>query len=78
METLFMPVGDFKSRFSEALEIVAQGGSVCVTYGRTRKPVAVLMPPEPRGKRKLGLFAGRMKVKIGKDWEISEADFLQG
>ena len=44
MEMLQLPVGGFKSRFSEALDIVARGGTVCVTYGLKRKPVAVLSP----------------------------------
>ena len=59
-----LTVGDFKSRFSEALEIVAQGGTVRVTYGRARKPVAILAPPPAAaGRRKLGLFAGKMLRK---------------
>jgi len=44
MEMLQLPVGGFKSCFSEALDIVARGGTVCVTYGLKRKPVAVLSP----------------------------------
>ena len=70
--------GRFKSRFSEALAIVANGGSVYFTYGRTRRLVAVLAPPQSRGKRKLGLFADKMKGQMSKDWEISEADFFKG
>ena len=77
METLELSVGDFKARFSEALELVSRGGSVCVTYGRSRKPVAVLAPPTtPRRRRKLGQFAGKMRVRIAKDWEISDQEFL--
>lgn len=79
MEMMVMAVGDFKTRFSEALEIVERGGSVCVTYGRSRKPVAVFAPPSlAGGKRKLGLFAEKLKVRVGKDWEMSEQDFLNG
>jgi antitoxin (DNA-binding transcriptional repressor) of toxin-antitoxin stability system len=77
METFEMPVADFKSRFSEALEVVARGGSVCVTYGRSRRPVAVLAPPpRPSKKRKLGLMAGKMKVRIKADWEITGDELL--
>ena len=77
MEKLEMPVADFKSRFSEALEVVARGGSVCVTYGRSHRPVAVLAPPPQLGKmRKLGLMSGKMKVCIKGEWEISESEFL--
>lgn len=79
MSTMELTVGDFKSRFSEALEIVARGGTVRVTYGRARKPVAILAPPPPApaGRRKLGLFAGKMRVLLRGDWEISDQDLLQ-
>ena len=77
METLQLPVGDFKARFSEALKIVARGGSVCVTYGRFKKPVAVLSPPEsPKSRPKLGMLAGKVKFDLSEDWSISDEDFL--
>ncbi len=78
MSTMELTVGDFKSRFSEALEIVARGGTVHVTYGRARKPVAILAPPPAAaGRRKIGLFAGKMRVRLHGDWEISDQDLLQ-
>ncbi len=77
METLQLPVGDFKARFSEALDIVARGGSVSVTYGRSKTPVAVLSPPpRPKARRKLGMLAGKVKFKISKDWSLSDEEFL--
>jgi len=77
MEMLQLPVGEFKSRFSEALEVVARGGSVCVTYGRSRKPVALFSPPpRPVGKRKLGTLAGKVKFHISKDWSLAAEEFV--
>jgi hypothetical protein len=77
MEMLQLPVGEFKSRFSEALEVVARGGSVCVTYGRSRNPVAVFSPPpQPARKRKLGTLAGKVKFHISKDWSLSAEELV--
>jgi len=77
METLQLPVGEFKSRFSEALQVVARGGSVCITYGRSRKPVALFSPPsQPPRKRKLGALAGKVKFHISKDWSLSAKEFV--
>ncbi|NBR48287.1 prevent-host-death protein [bacterium] len=78
MEMLQLPVVDFKSRFSEALEIVARGGTVCVTYKRRRKPVAVLSPPPHKDvKQKLGMLAGKVHFQISSDWEISDQELLE-
>jgi hypothetical protein len=38
--------------------------------------VAVLAPPPPPRKRKLGQFAGKLKVKIDRDWEMTDEEFL--
>ena len=77
METLQLPVGEFKSRFSEALEVVSRGGSVCITYGRSRKPVALFSPPpRPAGKRKLGTLAGKVKFHIAKDWSLAAEELV--
>ena len=77
MDMFQLPVGEFKSRFSEALEVVARGGSVCVTYGRSRKPVAVFSPPpQPARKRKLGALAGKVKFHISKDWSLAAEELV--
>jgi len=77
IETLQLPVWEFKSRFSEAWKLVSRGGSVCITYGRSRKPVALFSPPlRPAGKRKLGTLAGKVKFHISKDWSLSVEEFV--
>ena len=72
-----MTVGEFKGRFSEALAAVARGETIVVTYGRGKKAAGIFGPP-PDGKRKrrLGLRRGRVHVRIGQDWEISDEEFL--
>lgn len=76
MEKVFT-VGEFKARFPEALEAVRQGKRVQITYGRGRKPVAVLSPPLAENQpRKLGRLRGKIKVGIANDWKLDDGDFL--
>jgi len=77
MKTLQLPVWEFKSRFSEAWKLVSRRGSVCITYGRSRKPVALFSPPpRPAGKRKLGTLARKVKFHISKDWSLSAEELV--
>ncbi len=71
-----LTIGEFKARLPEALALVEKGESVVVTYGRSKRPVAVFGPPPPRKKRRLGLLAGKATVEIAKDWKITEEEFL--
>jgi hypothetical protein len=77
MAMLQLPVWEFKSRFSEAWKVVSRRESVCITYGRSRKPVALFSPPpRPVGKRKLGTLAGKVKFYISKDWSLAAEEFV--
>lgn len=77
MKTTELTVGEFKSRFSEALRWVAQGDAVSVTYGRSHRPVALLVPPPAeQKKRKLGMLAGKVKIRIGRDFSLTDEEFL--
>jgi len=76
MTTTECTVGEFKSRFSEMLKLVEEGVSIVVTYGKKKRPVAVLSPPPAKPKRKLGHLAGKLKVTIGSSWEMTEEEFL--
>ncbi|WP_442887762.1 prevent-host-death protein [Congregicoccus parvus] len=71
-----LTIGQFKARLPEALAIVEKGGSIVVTYGRNKRPVAVFGPPPRAAKRKLGRFAGRFGVTIGPDFKMTEEEFL--
>lgn len=71
-------VGEFKARFSELLRRVEEGETVGITYGRSKRTVAVLAPaPVQKSKpRKLGRHAGKFRVRIGEDWKIEDDAFL--
>lgn len=69
-------IGEFKARLPEALALVEKGQSVTVTYGRSKRPVAVFGPPPRAPKRKLGQFAGKFSVTIGPDFKMTEDEFL--
>lgn len=76
-----LPVGEFKAQFSEVLEIIEQGGSVGVLYGKNRKPIAKLVPmngndAKKKGKRKLGLLKGKMNVVFAPDFKMTEEEFI--
>jgi antitoxin (DNA-binding transcriptional repressor) of toxin-antitoxin stability system len=80
MKTNVYTVGEFKSRFSQALECVERGETVAITYGRKHRPVALLVAPSKahRSKRQLGKFAKKLKVEFAADWKISGEEFLKG
>lgn len=71
-----LSIGELKARLPEALARVKKGETVSVTYGRSKRPVAVLAPPPAPKKRKLGLLSGKLKAEIGPDWKMTEEEFL--
>ena len=73
-----LPVGEFKAQFSEVLEMVRQGESVGVLYGKNKKPIAKLVPmTEPKKKkRKLGILEGKVKFVFAEDFKMTEEEFI--
>lgn len=71
-----LTIGEFKARLPEALARVRRGEVVTVTYGRSRKPVAVLGPPPARAPRKLGILKGKVRVTVQRDWELTDESLL--
>ncbi|MBI5768478.1 MAG: type II toxin-antitoxin system Phd/YefM family antitoxin [Verrucomicrobia bacterium] len=74
-----LSVGEFKARFSDILEQVGRGKMVQVCYGRTRKPVAVLVPPDQApavAARRLGPLAGKAKFRVKAGFKMTDADLL--
>jgi antitoxin (DNA-binding transcriptional repressor) of toxin-antitoxin stability system len=74
-----LTVGEFKAQFSEVLELIQQGESVGVLYGKSKKPIAKLVPmssSKPKKKRKLGLLEGKMKVVFAPDFKMTEEEFI--
>ena len=74
-----MTVGEFKARFSEALDAVRAGKTIVVSYGRNHRKIAAMVPHEaiaPTRQRPLGLLSGKAKVKFSKDFALLADDLL--
>ena len=75
-----LTVGEFKAQFSEVLEMVQQGESVGVLYGKSKKPVAKLVPmngSEPKKKkRKLGIWEGKVKFVFADNFKMTDEELL--
>lgn len=76
---LQLTVGEFKSKFSQVLEKVLQGQSIGITYGKSKKKVAAVVPYKKyAGKEiKLGILEGKASFKIHKDFKMTDEEFLQ-
>ena len=60
-------------------QLVQQGETVEIVFGKKRKPVARLVPInslKPKKKRKLGILEGKVKVKFAKDFKMTEEEFI--
>ncbi len=76
MKTL--PVGEFKSRFSEVLDEVKTGEEIIITYGRKKENVAVIIPYKNYEKKNiitLGLLKNK-QMKISNDFEMTAEELL--
>ncbi|WP_319560404.1 type II toxin-antitoxin system prevent-host-death family antitoxin [Marispirochaeta sp.] len=76
MKTL--PVGEFKTHFSEVIDDVRAGEEIIITYGKKKENVAVVIPYsayEKRNKIKLGLLQDK-EYEIKKDFEMTEEELL--
>ena len=74
-----LSVGEFKSKFSEVLEKVLKGESIGITYGKSKKKVAAMVPYNkhiPSKKIKLGILEGKASFKIKKGFKMTEEEFL--
>lgn len=77
MKTL--PVGELKAQFSEVLEKVKKGEKFGILYGRQKTPVAMIVPyseGETKKSRKIGLYDGKITIRISEDFEVTEEDLL--
>ena len=73
-------VGEFKARFAEMLDAVKAGETVVISYGRKREKVAALVSyPQVRepARRRLGVLAGRARVRFAKNFSISDEELLR-
>jgi len=74
-----LTVGQFKSKFSAVLEKVLKGESIGITYGKSKKKVAALVPYKKYLKQtmlKLGLLEGKATFKMHSDFKMTDEEFL--
>jgi antitoxin (DNA-binding transcriptional repressor) of toxin-antitoxin stability system len=73
-----LTVGEFKAHFSDLLSLVKKGEKIKILYGKSKKPVALLVPYKENLKsRKLGLLKGKAFFEIIGDGKITEEEFLR-
>ena len=75
-----MTVGEFKSRFSEALDAVRGGETIVVSYGRKHSKIAALVPYselKTTRQRPLGLLKSKARVKFSRDFAIDDEQLLK-
>jgi prevent-host-death family protein len=76
-----MPVGEFKARFSEVLKQVEKGDEVVISYGKSHRNVAALVPYQVFSHRKkkvreIGLLKGKATFEIIEPFEMDVEEFL--
>jgi antitoxin (DNA-binding transcriptional repressor) of toxin-antitoxin stability system len=77
MKTL--PVGELKAQFSEVLELVKQGESFGILYGKKKKPVAMIVPyvdKKAKKEREIGYLEGKVTIKFSADFGMTEEELL--
>jgi len=72
-----LTVAQIKTHFSDVLVSVKNGENVKILYGKSKKPVAMIVPMEDiNTPRKIGVLDGKATFKKLGDGKITEEEFL--
>ena len=72
-----MTVAEIKARFSDILIRVKNGERVRILYGKSKKPIAMIVPIENKNSpRKIGILDKKASFRTKGNGKISEEDFL--
>lgn len=72
-----LTVGEVKTNFSELISLVRKGEKVKILYGKSKKPVAMLVPLEDKSApRKIGIFDGKAVFRMKGNGKITEEEFI--
>ncbi len=72
-----LTVAQIKTHFSDVLTRVKNGENVKILYGKSKKPVAIIIPIENiNTPRSIGIMDGKATFKAKGNGKISEEDFL--
>ena len=73
-------VGKLKNKFSNILQRVGAGEKIIISFGKTGKKIAVLVPYDKyisNSPRPLGLLKGKARCTIKDDFQITDEDLLR-
>jgi antitoxin (DNA-binding transcriptional repressor) of toxin-antitoxin stability system len=70
--------GEVRTHFSEILKEVRNGKKVGILYGKTKKPVAMIVPydEEKRQERKIGALDGKINIEFKDDFKMTSEELL--
>ena len=72
-----LSVAEVKTHFSSLLSLVQKGESIKILYGKSKKPVAMIVPiEEDKSERIIGLLDDKASFQMKGDGKITEEDFL--
>jgi len=72
-----MPVGELKAKFSEVLDLVKKGEEVEILYGRSKEPIAKIVPLNRNNREGLlGMLEGKATFTISDDWKMTPEELL--
>jgi len=72
-----LTVDEIKTHFSDVLARIKNGESVKILYGKSKKPIAIIVPIENMNSpRQIGVLDGKATFIINGNSKISEKEFL--
>jgi antitoxin (DNA-binding transcriptional repressor) of toxin-antitoxin stability system len=73
-----LAVGEIKTHFSEILKEVEKGKKVGILYGKTKKPIAMIVPYNEgkKSQRKIGILDGKVEIEFKDDFEMTSEELL--
>jgi len=72
-----LTVAQIKTHFSDVLGYVKNGENVKILYGKTKKPVAMIVPIDNiNAPRKIGILDGKATFTQIGDGKMTEEEFL--
>ena len=73
-----LTVAELKAQFSDVLVKVKNGEHIKILYGKSKKPIAMIVPIENiNTPRKIGILEKKATFKINGTGKISEEEFLK-
>lgn len=67
---------EVKSNFTDILAQVKNGENFKVLYGKSKEPVAMIVPIDKKKSRKIGILDGKASFKKSGNGKITEEEFL--